>query len=350
MKPLIEVKDLTIEFFLKNGNLKACDKVSFTIYKGEIVGIIGESGSGKSTLSYGILNLVQSPGKITSGEVNYYNENDEKINLLNLKATDFNDYRWKEIATVFQAAQNALNPVLKIKEHFFETVHAHDKNKSEQEILKKAGEVLKFVRLDTGVLEYYPHQLSGGMKQRVLIALSLILDPKIIILDEPTTALDVITQWYILDLLKDIHEKLGVTLVFLTHDISVISGIVDRIAVMYAGQLVEYGDVETVFDHPSHPYTKGLLNAIPTLFDDITKRKAIPGSPPNLTQQFTECKFAPRCSFYKDGDCRGNKEKTEMLYDVNGDGTKMSRCYNYKLLINPKYEEEGVACELSEGR
>ncbi|MBE6054810.1 MAG: ABC transporter ATP-binding protein, partial [Clostridium sartagoforme] len=274
MKPLIEIKNLTIEFFLKNGNLKACDNISFTIYKNEVVGIIGESGSGKSTLASGILNLVQAPGKITSGEVYYYDDEDNKINLLNLSVNEFNQYRWKEIATVFQAAQNALNPVLKIKEHFIETVLAHSPNEKEEDILKKAEEVLKHVRLDKSVLEYYPHQLSGGMKQRVLIALSLILDPKVILLDEPTTALDVITQWYILDILKDIHKRLGVTLIFLTHDISVISGVIDRIAVMYAGELVEYGEVDDVFQDPSHPYTKGLLNAIPTLRDDVTKRKA----------------------------------------------------------------------------
>lgn len=325
MKPLIEVKNLTIEFFLKNGKLKACDNVSFTIYKNEVVGIIGESGSGKSTLASGILNLVQSPGKITSGEVYYYDDEDSKINLLDLNVNDFNEFRWKEIATVFQAAQNALNPVLKIKEHFIETVLAHDPETPTERIINKAEEVLKYVRLDTNVLEYYPHQLSGGMKQRVLIALSLILDPKVILLDEPTTALDVITQWYILDLLKDIHERLGVTLIFLTHDISVISGVIDRIAVMYAGELVEYGEVTEVFREPSHPYTKGLLNAIPTLNDDVTQRKAIPGNPPNLIQDFKECKFSPRCSIFLDGNCKADREKTKVMYDI--DGNKCTRCY-----------------------
>ena len=325
MKPLIEVKNLTIEFFLKNGKLRACDNVSFTIYKNEVLGIIGESGSGKSTLASGILNLVQSPGRITSGEVYYYDENDNKVNLLELSIDEFNQYRWKEIATVFQAAQNALNPVLRIKEHFIETVLAHDPGRPVEEIIKKAEEVLKYVRLDTNVLEYYPHQLSGGMKQRVLIALSLILDPKVILLDEPTTALDVITQWYILDLLKDIHERLGITLIVLTHDISVISGVIDRIAVMYAGELVEYGEVADVFEEPSHPYTKGLLNAIPTLNDDVTQRKAIPGNPPNLIQEFNECKFSPRCSIFLSGECKGSREKTKVMYFVND--TKCTRCY-----------------------
>jgi peptide/nickel transport system ATP-binding protein len=327
MKPLIEVKNLTIDFMINNGKLRACDNVSFTIYKGEIVGIIGESGSGKSTLASGILNLVQAPGKISSGEVYYYTEDNEKINLLDLSKNEFNKYRWSEIATVFQAAQNALNPVLKIKEHFLETVYAHNSEMSEEKILEKAKKVLEYVRLDKSALEYYPHQLSGGMKQRVLIALSLILDPKVILLDEPTTALDVITQWYILDLLKQIHSDLGVTLIFLTHDISVISGVIDRIAVMYAGELVEYGKVGDVFSEPSHPYTKGLLNAIPTLKDDITKRKAIPGSPPNLIQDFKECKFSARCYMYLNDECKGDKEKTEVLYEMGND--KCTRCYKY---------------------
>lgn len=340
MKPLIEVKNLTIDFVINNRTLRACDNVSFTIYRGEIVGIIGESGSGKSTLAYGILNLVQSPGKISSGEIYYYTENDEKINLLELSKDEFSNYRWLEIATVFQAAQNALNPVLRIKEHFFETVYAHTDKMSNEEIIKKAGQVLEYVRLDKDVLEYYPHQLSGGMKQRVLIALSLVLDPKVILLDEPTTALDVITQRYIMDLLKKIHDELGITLIFLTHDISVISGIIDRIAVMYAGEIVEYGEVENVFDVPSHPYTKGLLNAIPTLYDDITQRKAIPGSPPNLTQDFNKCKFSERCYMYLEKKCEGNKEKTEKLYDVNDN--KCTRCYKYLDFITKETVKEGA--------
>ena len=340
MKPLIEVKNLTIEFFLKNGKLRACDNVSFTIYKNEVLGVIGESGSGKSTLASGILNLVQAPGKITSGEVYYYDENDKKVNLLELSTDEFNEYRWKEIATVFQAAQNALNPVLKIKDHFIETVLAHDPGRTVEDIIKKAEEVLRYVRLDTNVLEYYPHQLSGGMKQRVLIALSLVLDPKVILLDEPTTALDVITQWYILDLLKDIHERLGVTLIFLTHDISVISGVIDRIAVMYAGELVEFGEVADVFEEPSHPYTKGLLNAIPTLNDDVTQRKAIPGNPPNLTQEFNECKFSPRCSIFLAGECKGSREKTKVMYFVND--TKCTRCYEFAECLTKVKSEEGA--------
>ena len=327
MEKLIEINDLTIDFQLEKKVLRACDNASFTIYRNEIVAIIGESGSGKSTLASGILNLVRTPGKITSGTVNYYTDENNIVDLLNLSGQEEISYRWKKIATVFQAAQNALNPVLKVKEHFIETVRVHDKKISEKDILEKAVETLGYVRLEKAILEYYPHQLSGGMKQRVLIALSLILDPEIIILDEPTTALDVVTQYYILQLLKEIQQKLGTTLVFLTHDIAVVSGIIDRVAVMYAGEIVEYGNVTEVLTDSKHPYTKGLIEAIPTLKDDVTRRKAIPGNPPNLTHDFEKCKFSERCFVYLEGDCEADKKKTEKMYALETD--RHTRCYTW---------------------
>ncbi|ONI38633.1 dipeptide/oligopeptide/nickel ABC transporter ATP-binding protein [Candidatus Epulonipiscium fishelsonii] len=315
---ILEIKNVSIEFALKKGILRACDNVSIDIKKGEVLGIIGESGSGKSTLASGILNLISSPGKLVSGEVWYY-ENNIKTNLLNKTPEQFNEYRWEKIATVFQAAQNALNPVIKIKEHFIETAFAHNWH-NETEIIKKSEQVLEYVRLDANVLEAYPHQLSGGMKQRVLIALSLLLDPEIIILDEPTTALDVITQWYIIDILHKINKELGITLIFCTHDIAVISKVIDRIAVMYGGQIVEYGNVKEVFTLPMHPYTQGLLKAIPTLKDNMETRQAIAGAAPNLLEKQPACRFSPRCSFYKEKTCSNLADE---LY-VNGE--RASRC------------------------
>lgn len=328
MKPIIDVKDLSIDFKLKKGNLRACDKVSLTINEGEILGIIGESGSGKTTLASGILNLVQNPGKISEGSIIYHKKDGETVDLLKLSPKQFASYRWTHIASVFQAAQNALNPVLTIKDHFLETAWAHEPNMKKEEIIKKAKEIMKHVRLEERVIDYYPHQLSGGMKQRVIIALSLLLDPEIIILDEPTTALDVITQWYIIDILRNIHKELGITMIFLTHDVSIIGSVVDRIAVMYAGQLVEYGKVEDVFKTPSHPYTYGLMHAIPSLYDDIDKRKGIPGYPPNLLNLPHRCRFADRCEIYLNDDCEGTKEKTDMMYEAK-EG-QYSRCYNWK--------------------
>lgn len=323
---IIQVKDLTIDFKVESGILRACDHTSFDIYGNETLAIIGESGSGKSTLCSGILNMVNVPGKVSSGSVIYYsNYHHEQADILKMKPQQQTEFRWKEISTVFQAAQNALNPVLKIKEHFYETILAHKPDMKKEDMDKKIEKVLGYVRLDPAVKEYYPHHLSGGMKQRVLIALSLVLDPKVIILDEPTTALDVVTQYYILQLLSNIQKGFKITMVFLTHDIAVVSNIADRIAVMYGGEIVEYGRTEDVLGNPSHPYTKGLVNAIPTLHDDVTKRKAIHGTPPDLTQEFKFCKFKDRCPLCQEGKCAADYEKTRKMYQT-GEG-KFTRCY-----------------------
>lgn len=325
---IIEVKDLTIDFQVESGTLRACDHTSFEIYRNETVAIIGESGSGKSTLCSGILNMVNVPGKVTSGSVTYYSEyGHAKADVLKMKPQQETEFRWKEVATVFQAAQNALNPVLRIKEHFYETILAHKPEVKKEEMDEKIRKVLGYVRLDPAVMEYYPHHLSGGMKQRVLIALSLVLDPKVIILDEPTTALDVVTQYYILQLLSNIQKGFKITMVFLTHDIAVVSNISDRIAVMYGGEIVEYGRTEEVLGNPHHPYTKGLVDAIPTLHDDVTQRKAIHGTPPDLTAEFTYCKFRDRCPVYREGKCEADYQKTRRMYCV-GDGV-YTRCYTW---------------------
>lgn len=317
MEKLIQCKNITVEFDVmhkgKNKVLKAVENVSLDIYKGEVLGIIGESGSGKSTLSSAILRLIREPGRISQGEVVYLNGE----NLLAISEKEFNKYRWKEVAAVFQAAQNALNPVITIKEHFKETYLAHKPNTKEEEILNKAKELLGFVRLEEKVLSSYPFELSGGMKQRVLIALSLLLDPKLIILDEPTTALDVITQWYILEILRKINKERGVAIVFLTHDISIIGSMVDRIAVMYAGEIVEIGDVMKVYKTPKHPYTKALLGAIPSLQDDISTRKSIKGAPVNMLDLKNECRFANRCVYAKKVGCNGLYENANALLKVS---------------------------------
>ena len=325
MEPILEIKDLSIDFKVKRGVLRACDNVSMTIYRGDIVGIIGESGSGKSTLASGILKTIKAPGRISEGEIIYHTPAGEQIDLLKLTESEYAKYRWSNITTVFQAAQNVLNPSLKIKEHFLETAWAHDCELNDKEILEKAAKLLKDVRLEERVLDSYPHQLSGGMKQRTIIALSLLLEPDVLILDEPTTALDVITQWYIIDILKKIQEERNITMIFMTHDVSIIGSIVDRLAVMYAGQLVEYGKVKDVFFHPTHPYTYGLMHAIPSLHDDVSKRFAIPGFPPNMLEIEPICRFKPRCSLAIKGYCEGIKEKTDAMYE--GRPQQLSRCY-----------------------
>ncbi len=329
MEPIIEIRNLSIDFKTNGGTLRAVDKVSMDIGRGEIVGIIGESGSGKTTLTSGILQTIRTPGRIAEGEIIYHRKDGSKVDLLKLKDKEYNNYRWTDITTVFQAAQSVLNPTLRIKEHFFETAAAHDAKMSKEDVLARTKELLSHVRLDDRVLENYPHQLSGGMKQRVIIALSLLLEPELLILDEPTTALDVITQWYILDILRKIHEERGITMIFCTHDVSIIGSVVDRIAVMYAGQIVEYGRVEDVFLSPAHPYSCGLIRAVPSLRDDLSKRAVIPGYPPNLLELQPGCRFAPRCYLREQGVCDGIKGNLSNL-EVLGASEQYTLCAQWR--------------------
>lgn len=316
---IIEFKDVTVDFMLPRGVLRASNQVSLNIREGEIIGLVGESGSGKTTLASTALSIVSRPGEITNGEILYKGKN-----VLKMTPNELNQYRWQDVAMIFQAAQNSMNPIITIKEHFIETVAAHNKNFKEEEVVEKARKLLEFVRLNPErVLNSYPHQLSGGMKQRTIIALSLILDPKVLILDEPTTALDVITQAYIFDILKEIHKNMNITMIMSTHDVAVIGSMADRIAVMYAGQVVELGTVYDIFENPQHPYTKGLITATPSLTDDVTKRKAIKGNPPNLMNRPEGCQFAPRCEF-KTAQCE--KQSIEFMALNEEHFVRCTRC------------------------
>ncbi|MCJ8007520.1 ABC transporter ATP-binding protein [Lederbergia wuyishanensis] len=292
---LVEIRNLSVEFKLKRGTIRAVDNVSLDIPKGKVTALVGESGSGKSTLASAILKMVSSPGVISNGSINMNGEN-----ILKMKQRALQQYRWSNVSMVFQAAQNSLNPVVKIKEQFIETYLAH-KKAPEKEILAKAAQLLEYVRLEPKrVFESYPHELSGGMKQRVMIAFSLLLDPDLVILDEPTTALDVITQDYIFDILLKIHEELAITMLLLSHDISVVAKVADRIGVMYAGKLVEVGDIFEIFTNSKHPYTAGLIKAAPSLLEDLEHTVPIGGSPPDLLNLPSGCAFHPRCQFAKD--------------------------------------------------
>lgn len=298
--PILQAQDITVDFKLPSRTLRAVDHVSLDVQRGEILGVVGESGSGKSTLASAMLNIVSAPGVISSGQILFKGQN-----VLSFSEEELREFRWRDVAMVFQAAQNSLNPVLKIKAQVLDTAEAHG-NQSSDVVLKKARELLRYVRLEPDqVLDSYPHQLSGGMKQRTIMALSLLLDPEILILDEPTTALDVITQAYVMNIFKRAHVDLEITMVFLTHDVSIMAKIADRIAVMYAGQVVELGTVDDIFYRPIHAYTKGLINAAPSLTDDVSKRRAIPGSPPDLTNLPSGCRFGPRCRFVEEGACTG---------------------------------------------
>ena len=319
---IMELRNVTVDFMLSSRTLRAVDDVSLDVHRGEILGVVGESGSGKSTLASAMLNVVSAPGTISHGQVLY-----KGVDTLTMSDAELREYRWRDVAMVFQAAQNSLNPVARIRETFLDTATAHDNNLSQKQVLDKARDLLRYVRLEPDqVLEAYPHQLSGGMKQRTIMALSLLLDPEILILDEPTTALDVITQAYVMNIMRKAHQDLGITMIFLTHDVSIMARIADRIAVMYAGQVVELGTVDDIFYRPFHAYTRGLINAAPSLTDDVTLRRAIRGSPPDLTNLSDGCRFAPRCGIFEQGSCPGDK-KGELIEVERGHFTA---CYQWK--------------------
>lgn len=292
---LLSIKDLKVVYLSPRGYVKAVDKVSLDVVKGEVLGIVGESGSGKSTLAHSILRILPPNAKIVDGSIVFGG-----VDIVKLSEKEFRDLRWKRISMVPQAALNALNPTMKIVDHFMETAKHHGLS-DRRSVLEKAAKLLELLRLEPDrVLPSYPHELSGGMKQRVLIALSMLLDPELLILDEPTTALDVLTQRSILDLLKEIRSKLGLTMIFITHDIATIADLADRIAVMYAGKLFEVGDVYTVFRNPANPYTIALMKSIPSLIGKVEDMKPIPGSPPDLVNPPPGCRFHPRCPYAMD--------------------------------------------------
>ncbi len=290
--PLLSLRDLVVEYGTRHGAVRAVDRASLDVYPGELMAVVGESGCGKSTLAYSIIRHVPYPGEIKGGKILFDGQD-----VLGMDARSLRQFRWQEIAIVFQAAQNALNPVMRVADQMIDTVVDHQKW-SKERILQKASSLLKMVRLDPDrVLHAYPFELSGGMRQRVIIALSLLLDPRMLILDEPTTALDVVTQVYILDILADIRQKLGLAMLLLTHDIAIVARVADRVAVMYAGQVVEEGEIRDIFYRPRHPYTAGLIRSAPSLIGDLSDKKPIEGSPPDITNMPSGCRFHPRCPY-----------------------------------------------------
>lgn len=330
---IIEVRDLTIQFPLSKGIITAANHISFDIPEGKITGLVGESGCGKSTVASALLKIVTNPGIIKAGSVIYngYEDKNKKKDVLKYNENEIQKFRWKEIAMVFQAAQNALNPVVRVGEQMIETVQEH-MEMSREDIIKKASQLLDYVRLEPErVLSAYPHELSGGMKQRVMIAFSLLLDPKLLILDEPTTALDVITQDYIFDILQNIHKDKNITMLLQTHDIAVVAKVADRIDVMYAGEIVEAGDIYEIFENPKHPYTIGLIHAAPSLLDGLGKRTPIKGTPPNLLNLPKGCAFNPRCPFAKPV-C---KEIPPVVTQLGED--HIVKCHSYN---NEQYKKE----------
>ncbi len=290
MSSLLHVEELKVYYKSVWGDYKAVDGVTFDVFEKEIFSIAGESGCGKSTLAEGILRLVKPPGFIAGGQVIFNN-----VDLLKLSEEELRKIRWTKLAYIPQGSMNSLNPVLKIKEQMVDAIVDHCPEMEQEEAEELAYSMLSEVGLPVDVAEMYPHQLSGGMKQRVIIATALALKPQLVVADEPTTALDVVVQRGILQLIKMLKEKYDMTVIFISHDMAAHAQIADRIAIMYAGKIVEIGSIEKVFEEPLHPYTRGLIDSIPT----IGRRniKGIPGVAPSPLNWPTGCRFHPRCIF-----------------------------------------------------
>jgi oligopeptide/dipeptide ABC transporter ATP-binding protein len=307
MEKILEVKNLRTSFFSEEGEVKAVDDVSFDVFKGKTLGIVGESGCGKSVTSLSIMRLVPNPpGKIVGGEILY-----KGTNLLNLDQASMRKIRGNQISMIFQEPMTSLNPVFTIGNQIIEAIRLHQ-DLTKKEARNKAIEMLKLVGIPSPEkrVDDYPHQLSGGMRQRVMIAMALSCDPQVLIADEPTTALDVTIQAQILDLLRELQAKVGMGLILITHDLGVVAEMAHEVAVMYAGRVVEHGTVYEIFKNPKMPYTRGLLNSIPTLNRDATGKvkktrlETIPGIVPNLLHLPQGCRFQERCSFVID-KCKG---------------------------------------------
>lgn len=306
---LVRVRNLRVDYQVREGLIKSCDNVSFDIEKGKVTAMIGESGSGKSTLSNAILGLLPPNGKIAPGSEVLF----EGQNMLQMGAEKMRQFRWRKASLVFQAAQNALNPTVRIQEQLLDTVDDHGDNPRREPYPERLARLLSMVRLSPSrVLNAYPHELSGGMRQRVIIAMALMLQPELVILDEPTTALDVITQSYIFDILQDIHRETQLTMVFITHDLAAVARLADRIGVMYAGKMVELAPADVLFKSSRHPYTRGLFGSLPSIEGDTVQRRPIAGQPPDLIHKPAGCVFNPRCSYAIDR-CRTEEPAFEPI-------------------------------------
>ena len=294
MTPVLSVRDLSIDYRTRRGPVHAVRDVSFDIAPRETVAIIGESGSGKTTLAISLIRLSPRSARITKGQILYTSDR-ETVDIRTMPEDELRQFRWSECAMVFQAALNSFNPVINIWEQFADTGRAHGL-KGSKAVHARAEELLELVRLDPKrVLRSYPHELSGGTKQRVLIALSLLLKPQLIILDEPTTALDILTQRSIIDLLGQLKKTLGFSMIFISHDLSIAAELADRMITMYAGTVVERASVTDLFYRPRHPYSVGLLRAVPRVSGAMGAVASIPGSPPDLIRMPPGCTYVPRC-------------------------------------------------------
>ncbi|WP_255171311.1 ABC transporter ATP-binding protein [Natrononativus amylolyticus] len=291
---LLDVNELSIEYRTDEQTIHAVNDVSFTLQEGEILCIVGESGCGKTTLAEALVGLLPSNGVVSGGNIML-----DETDLAQLSESEYKDFRATEISYVIQSAMNALDPVYPIKKQFIEVIRTHT-DLSKGEALERSEQMLENVGIDANRINDYPHELSGGQRQRVVIAFSLLLEPSIVVADEPTTGLDVVVQDDVLEMILDLQRSLNNSMIIITHDMSVVAEIADRVIVMYGGEIAEIGPVSEIFNHSAHPYTMGLNNAFPTLEVDVDQLISIPGSPPELLSEPSECQFMERCPFSTD--------------------------------------------------
>ena len=318
---ILEVKNLNMSYKTLDGDVEAVKDVSFTVKEGESFGIVGESGCGKTSVAMSLLQLQADNGKITSGEIIFDGQN-----IVDLNETQLRKVRWNGISIVFQGAMNSWNPVIKIGEQIREAIREHYPDKTKEENINKISELFEIVGLDPSIMDRFPHELSGGMKQRAVIALALSCDPKLIIADEPTTALDVVIQDQILNEIRKVQEILGLSLIYISHDIAVIAEMTDNMAVMYAGSIVEMGKTSNVFSNPKHAYTRMLLESTPSIVGPKKKLRSLDGEPPSLINNDPYCLFSYRCP-NPDENCK--KRKIQMgLTKIDSDHYADKCCVN----------------------
>ena len=318
---ILEVKNLNMSYKTLDGDVEAVKDVSFTVKEGESFGIVGESGCGKTSVAMSLLQLQADNGKITSGEIIFDGQN-----IVDLSENQLRKVRWNGISIVFQGAMNSWNPVIKIGEQIREAIREHYPDKTKEENINKISELFEIVGLDPSIMDRFPHELSGGMKQRAVIALALSCDPKLIIADEPTTALDVVIQDQILNEIRKVQEILGLSLIYISHDIAVIAEMTDNMAVMYAGSIVEMGKTSNVFSNPKHAYTRMLLESTPSIVGPKKKLRSLDGEPPSLINNDPYCLFSYRCP-NPDENCK--KRKIQMgLTKIDSDHYADKCCVN----------------------
>jgi peptide/nickel transport system ATP-binding protein len=288
-EPIIELRQLAVEYAAGDRSVRAVDSIDLTIHSGEVVGLAGESGCGKSTVANAVMQILRPPARIAGGGILFRGED-----LVTKKSEELRKYRWRNVSMVFQSAMNSLNPVMRVGDQFVDMMKAHERI-SKKTALARAAELLDVVGIDPRRVRAFPHELSGGMRQRVIIAMALALSPELLIMDEPTTALDVVVQREILQQVQDLKRDLGFAVLFITHDLSLLMEFADRIAIMYAGEIVETASSARLRSEPQHPYTRGLLDSFPPLSGPLRRLVGITGAPPDLADPPQGCRFHPRC-------------------------------------------------------